>query len=107
MVTENVKRWLVVFCLACFVAIYYLEFVYEPWEFHAEEVDGGTVTYWEDAEGIYWSAFFDRVLSDREICEIKICGFDGTADGNERSKHYGTDDCNCSHVECCTESETK
>lgn len=98
-----VVAWLVVVALVLAVQ----SWLADPWEFQSVDGDYGTSTYWSDGRSTVEVASFGRMLTAAEICEVMLCGVYGTADGDIRNKTYGTDDCNCSHVECCTESETK
>lgn len=44
---------------------------------------------------------FDRVMTDTEICEVVLCGLDGTADGAIRDTNFGATGCTCSDIATC------
>lgn len=46
-------------------------------------------------------AYFDRVLTDTEMCEWMLCGLDGTADGAARDTAFGAAGCQCSDITTC------
>lgn len=75
--------------------------VEEHWEFHSDITSAGTTTKWTRSDSSFQHSFVDRRLSDMEVCEIMLCGMDGTADGHLRGAEYGTARCNCDAITSC------
>ena len=56
-----------------------------------QDLDGGLMECW----------YADRAMTDTEICEITLCGLDGTADGAARDSAFGAAGCQCSDIDTC------
>lgn len=45
--------------------------------------------------------YFDRLLTDTELCEVMLCGLDGLASGVVRDIAFGSLGCHCSDISTC------